>query len=330
MGNIVLDVMGGDNAPYAQITGAVSALDKVSSGIYLVGNEGTIRKILKGFNHPRLHIIHASQIIKMDDKPALACKKYPDSSMMVGMRFLKENPNSTFISAGNSGAIMASAVMVLERTPGILRPAIAVVAQGIKAPFVLLDAGANTNCNWKHLCQFALMGSICASIILKIPEPRVGLLSNGMESSKGTDAVVAANNILKTVDLNFVGNIEGGDVLAGVCDCVVCDGFVGNILLKFAEGFAEAVKKSFSSGTDESILSKLSKGFVKKLFSRFDYSEYGASFLIGLNGNVMVTHGIANEKAIMNAIIAGETEIDARINDVIAQEVKKYSAFTEI
>ncbi|MFH1352302.1 MAG: phosphate acyltransferase PlsX [bacterium] len=330
MGNIVLDVMGGDNAPHAQVAGAVSALDNVSSEIYLVGDGAVIRKILRGFKHPRLHIVHASQVIKMDDKPARACKKYPDSSIMVGMKFLKENPASIFISAGNSGALMAAAVIVLERIPGILRPAIAVMARGIKEPFVLLDAGANTNCDWKQLCQFALMGSICASVILKISEPRIGLLSNGQEDSKGTDAVVAANNVLKKSDLNFVGNVEGGDVLSGKCDCVVCDGFVGNILLKFAEGFAGAVRKSFGSGSKDSFISRLSVGFAKKLFKRFDYSEYGATFLVGLNGNVMVTHGIANEKAIMNAVISAEPGIAARLNETIAREIKKYSVLMEL
>jgi len=330
MGNIVLDVMGGDNAPHAQVSGAVSALDNVSSEIHLVGDGAVIRKILKGFKHPRLHIVHASQVIRMDDKPARACKRYPDSSIMVGMKFLKENPESVFISAGNSGALMAAAVIVLERIPGILRPAIAVMARGIKQPFVLLDAGANTSCDWKQLCQFALMGSVCASVILKIPQPRVGLLSNGKEDSKGTDAVVAANGVLKKADLNFVGNIEGGDVLSGKCDCVVCDGFVGNILLKFAEGFGTVIKKSISSGSKDSFLDRITGSFAQKLFKRFDYSEYGATFLVGLNGTVMVTHGIANEKAITNAVISAEAEIEARVNEAIASEIKKYSILMEL
>ena len=325
MGNIVLDVMGGDNAPGAQVRGAVEAIDSVSSDIYLAGRENEIKALLKGFTHPRLHVINAPQIIKMDDKPAAACRKYPDSSLMKGMRFTREHRDSVFISAGNSGAVVASAVLVLERIPGILRPAIAVVARGVKGPFVILDAGATTNNCWQQLYQFAVMGNICASLILKKDNPRIGLLSNGSEPGKGTDAVVAANKALSESGLNFIGNIEGGDVLTGVCDCVVCDGFVGNILLKLAESFSEVLHTGFHSGSKFSLFRKFGKGFLKKMLRKFDYTEYGATYLLGLNGSVMVTHGRANEKAIANAVSAAEEEIQAGISAAIAEEISKYS-----
>jgi len=330
LGNIVLDVMGGDYAPGVQVRGALEALEEVSSDIYLAGPENKIREILKDFIHPRLHIIDAPDVIQMDAKPAVACRKYPDSSMMKGMRFIKENKNSVFISAGNSGAVMTSAVMVLERIQGILRPAIAVVARGVKGPFVLLDAGANTNCNWQHLYQFAVMGSICAALITKKSNPSVGLLSNGSEPGKGTDAVVAANKVLSESDLNFIGNIEGGDVLTGACDCIVCDGFVGNILLKLAESFSEVLSTGFNSGSKFSLFKKLGRGFLKKMLSKFDYTEYGATYLLGLNGSVMVTHGRANEKAIENSILAAEEEIKAKVSFTIAKEISKYSGILDI
>ncbi|MCD6413950.1 MAG: phosphate acyltransferase PlsX [Elusimicrobia bacterium] len=329
MTKIALDVMGGDNAPYAQINGAVAAIDKVSSDIYLVGDEGRIREILNGFRHPRLKIIHASQVICMDDKAASSCRKYPDSSLMVGMRFIKGKSGAAFISAGNSGAVMASAVMVLERIPKILRPAIAVIAKGVKKPFVLLDAGANTNCSWRHLVQFAVMGSIIAGAVFRIKNPKVALLSNGSEDVKGPEAVVKANRVLRESDLYFVGNIEGGDVLSGICDCIVCDGFVGNAILKFAEGFAGIVKKNLSSssgGLFSKLGKKFAKGFAKKFFKKFDYSEYGASILAGLKGNVLITHGIADEKTIANAIIAAESEIEGKINLRIAEKISGYES----
>jgi len=325
MADIILDAMGGDHAPAAQVAGAVAALDKVEADIYLSGKKDEIEKELEGFTHPRLHILHAPEVIHMAAKPVVACRKQPDSSLMVGMRFAKEKEDSVFVSAGNSGAVMTAAVLVLERIPGILRPAITVVTPGIKHPFVLLDAGANTSCSWQQLCQFALMGSICAELIMKKKNPKIGLLSNGSEPGKGTDAVVAANKALSETDLNFIGNIEGNDILDGVCDCIVCDGFVGNIILKFAEGFGSALKCGVSSGSRLKIFGKIAKRVMKKIFAKFDYTEYGATYLLGLKKSVLVTHGRANEKAIMNAIIAAEAEIDVGINKKIAAEINKYA-----
>ncbi|MBA3066510.1 phosphate acyltransferase PlsX [bacterium] len=326
MADIILDAMGGDNAPAAQVAGAVAALDKIKADIYLAGRKDEIEKLLNGFTHSRLHILNAPDIIEMDAKPVVACRKYPDSSLMVGMRFAKERENSVFVSAGNSGAVMTAAVMVLERISGIIRPAIAVVTQGINHPFVMLDAGANTNCSWQQLCQFAVMGGICAEQLIKKSNPRIGLLSNGSESCKGTDAVVAANKALLETELNFIGNIEGNDILNGVCDCIVCDGFVGNIILKFAEGFGSALKHGMSSGSRFHLLKKIAKSVMKKIFTKFDYTEYGATYLLGLKGSVLVTHGRANEKAIMNAIIAAEGEINTGINKKISEEINKYTA----
>ncbi len=170
------------------------------------------------------------------------------------------------------------------------------------------------------------MGSICAELILKKSNPRIGLLSNGSEPGKGTDAVVAANKALSETELNFIGNIEGNDILDGACDCIVCDGFVGNIILKFAEGFGSALKHGINSGSRLKVFGKIAKRVMKKIFVKFDYTEYGATYLLGLKESVLVTHGRANEKAIMNAIIAGEAEIDLGINKKIAAEINKYVA----
>ena len=326
MANIILDAMGGDNAPAAQVTGAVAALDEVKADVYLSGRKEEIEKLLDGFTHPRLHILDAPDVIEMGAKPVVACRKYPDSSLMVGMRFTKEKENSVFISAGNSGAVMTAAVMVLERIPGIIRPAIAVVTPGIKHSFVLLDAGANTSCSWQLLCQFAVMGSICAELILKKNNPKIGLLSNGSEPGKGTDAVVAANKALTETGLNFTGNIEGNDIFNGVCDCIVCDGFVGNIILKAAEGLGTAFKNSVSSGSRFKIFRTIAKRAMKKIFMKFDYTEYGATYLLGLKDSVLVTHGVANAKAITNAIIAAENEMNVGVNKKIAVEINKYAA----
>lgn len=326
MANIILDAMGGDNAPAAQVAGAVDALELVRADIYLAGRKDEIEKILDGFTHPRLHILHAPDVIEMGAKPAVACRRYPDSSLMAGMRFAKENDNSVFISAGNSGAVMTAAVMVLERIPGIIRPAIAVVTPGIKHPFVLLDAGANTNCSWQHLSQFAVMGSICTELVLKKNNPRIGLLSNGSEPGKGTDAVVVANKALAETGLNFIGNIEGNDIFNGVCDCIVCDGFVGNIILKAAEGLGTTLKNSVSSGSRFKVFNQIAQRVMQKIFVKFDYTEYGAARLLGLKDSVFVTHGAANAKTMTNALIAAENEMDAGINSKISVEINKYSA----
>ncbi|MCD6423310.1 MAG: phosphate acyltransferase PlsX [Elusimicrobia bacterium] len=322
MPEIFLDAMGGDFAPEYPVKGAVRAVSKISSNLFLVGNESEIKKILGDFSHPRLKIIHASQKIAMDEKPAIACKKYPDSSIMVAMRKVKETPNSIFISAGNSGAVVAAACMTLERIPGVLRPAISIIAKGIVAPFILVDGGANVSCNWKHLFQFGIFAHACAKEFLGISNPRVALLSNGSEPTKGTEEIIKAHEALKKSSLNFIGNVEGNEVFSGNFDCLICDGFVGNVLLKFAEGFAKTIKNIVSSGKKISFAKIFLKKFAKKLFKKFDYTEYGASFLLGLKGSVMVTHGIADEIAIMNAIISSEKG-DGKISDIIAEEINK-------
>jgi len=314
--------MGGDFAPEKPVKGAMKAISKISSNIFLVGNESEIKEILRDFSHPRLKIIHTDQKIAMDEKPAIACKKYPNSSIMVAMRKVKETPDSIFLSAGNSGAVVAAAVMTLERIPGVLRPAISIIAKGIIHPFILVDGGANVTCNWKHLFQFGIFGHACAKEFLGIPNPKVALLSNGSEPTKGTEAIVKAHEALRKSTLNFIGNVEGNEVFSGNFDCLVCDGFVGNVLLKFAEGFAKAIKNVASSGRKVSFAKIFLKKFAKRLFKKFDYTEYGASFLLGLKSSVMITHGIADEVAIMNAIISSEKG-DGKISNIIHEEIDK-------
>lgn len=305
---IVLDAMGGDYAPGVVVDGAVQAAREYGVEIVLVGQEAAVRAELG--KHPTaglpLSVIHASQVIEMDEHPAMAVKAKPDSSMAVGIELVRRGEADAFVSMGNTGGVLATALFRLGRIRGIRRPALSTVFPTLKGFCFLLDIGANTDCKPEWLLQFGLMGSIYAERVLGIARPRVGLVSNGEEETKGSELVQAAHQLLKGAGLNFIGNVEGKEVVAGVADVVVTDGFTGNIMIKLAEGLGSMMKALIREEIRRDPISSLGGLLAKRAFdrvgSRTDYAEYGGAPLLGVDGVVIIGHGRSNAKAVKNAV----------------------------
>ena len=301
MHRIALDVMGGDDAPRAPIEGALTALDEVAAQleILLVGDPSAITAVLPDPLPPGLRIVQAMEAIAMSEAPALAVRRKKDSSIVVGLELQRAGEADAFISAGSTGAVMAASLLILKRLPGVDRPAIGAVFPTADSPTLVLDSGANMNVRPGHLRQFAHLGSIYISDLMGIEKPRVGLLNVGLEEAKGDDLAVAAFELLRDDEaLNFVGNVEGHQIIDGVCDVLVCGGFVGNVLLKFYESIAGFVVKLLDgephAGQNETDL--------KRVFRVLDYAEYGGAPLLGVNGVSIVCHGASSPRAIKNAI----------------------------
>ncbi len=301
---IALDAMGGDHAPAEIIRGALSASGSGDIQIVLVGNEKALKSIKKAST---FEIVHASEVIGMHESPVSSVKQKKDSSINVALNLLKEKKVDAVISAGNTGALMASALFKLGRIEGIERPAIATVFPTMNGGKVLLlDMGANVDCKPKNLLQFAQMGSQYAGHVMHVKNPRIGLLNIGEETEKGNELTAETYPLLKESGLNFIGHIEGGDILTGKTDVVVCDGFIGNIILKFGESATSMVFKLIKkemlrnpvSMLGASLLLPALLGIKKKI----DYDEFGAALILGLNGIVFKAHGRAKAKAIKNAI----------------------------
>ncbi|MCX5895301.1 MAG: phosphate acyltransferase PlsX [Proteobacteria bacterium] len=305
---IAVDAMGGDFAPRAVVDGAVNACREYDVEVILTGRENIIRRELKrhSISSLPLTLCKASEVIGMGDNPLDVVRKKKDSSIRVGMELLNDKKADAFVSAGNSGAVVTAALFVLKRIKGIDRPAIATILPTLKGNVILIDAGANNSCKPYHLAQFAIMSSVFSKYMLNCAKPRIGVLSNGEEESKGTDITRDAHALLRKSSLNYIGYIEGKDVFKGTVDIVVCDGFTGNILLKVAEGTAECLSKALKEEIGSSLLSKLGYLLAKKSFSnfkkRFDYSEYGGALLLGITGPVVISHGRSSPYAIKNAI----------------------------
>jgi len=309
---VVLDAMGGDFAPHAAVEGAVLACRSYPVHITLVGNTEAIMPHLR-----RLHadsgmpitVHHTSQIVDMGDSPLDVVRKKKDSSIRVGLELLRDNKAGSFVSAGNSGAVASGSLFVLKRINGIDRPAIAAVLPTLAGRVVVADTGAGSAVKPFHLVQFAIMASVYSSMYLNCKKPRVGLLSNGSEDSKGTDVIREAHGLLKNSSLNYVGYVEGRDVFRSSADVVVCDGFTGNILLKVAEGVAESFTVALKQEAKKDILSMVGALLLKKSFARlrqrFDYAEYGGAPLLGVTAPVIICHGRSNALAIKNAVKAG-------------------------
>ncbi len=328
---IALDAMGGDYAPKETVMGAVEAVRELGAEVILVGREDELKQLLQGINlHGlKLEIVHASETIAMDEHPANAVKKKKDSSLAVANRLVKEGVASAVISAGNTGAAMASSLLTLGRIPGIDRPAIASPMPTRTGVSVLLDAGANADCEAEYLLQFAIMGSIYAEKVLGLSNPRVGLLSIGEEASKGNKLTVEAHQLLSKSNLNFIGNIEGRDIHQGACEVIVCDGFVGNVVLKLSEGLASVfmgqIKEAVSANVVSMVGAALIKNSLRQLKAKMDYTEYGGAPLLGLNGVSMISHGSSNAKAIKNAVRAARKTVEEGVIEKISQYIGSYS-----
>ncbi len=315
---VALDVMGGDKAPAETVLGAVQAAREYGIGVHLVGREDVISAELAKHNIQGLDlpIVHTDEVIEMDEHPANAVRRKKKASMTMALQLVRDGQALGAVSAGNSGAMMAASLFVLKRIKGVERPALGSVFPTKDRACLVIDVGANTDCKPEYLQQFALMGSIYMERIFHIPSPRVGLLANGEEESKGNQQVQETHQLLKasapTLGLNFVGNIEGRDIPSGTIDVVVCDGFVGNVVLKLSEGLAEALLGMLRAEMTSSLPRKLAAAVLRpglrKVGRKLDYAEYGGVPLLGVNGSAIVAHGRSNAKAIKNALrVARET-----------------------
>ncbi len=306
---IAVDAMGGDFAPQTIVEGAVLAAREHGVPVLLVGDEKAVRAELAkypGTDTLPLTVAHASEAVGMDESPLTPIRKKKDSSIKVAFDLLKKGEASAVVSAGNSGAVLATAVFVLEKLKGVDRPAIGTIFPTLKGWTLLLDAGANVDCKSFHLVQFAIMGDAYAKYILGKDRPMVGLLSNGEEESKGNELIRETNAILRKTSIGYIGPVEGRDIFNGRADVVVCDGFVGNAALKICEGLAEAIGSMIREEVNVSLKAKLAyvlaRGAVNDIKKKLDYSEYGGAPLLGVNGVVIIGHGRSSAKAAKNAI----------------------------
>jgi phosphate acyltransferase len=305
---VAVDAMGGDNAPAIEVEGAVLACREFGIPVTLVGDQASLAAELAKHNTTGLDIdiYHASEVVGMHDSASDAVRKKRNSSVRLAFDLVKDNRACAAVSAGNSGATMAAGMFVLKRISGIERPAIAQIFPTLKGKTLVLDVGGNVDCKPVHLAQFAIMGEVYARYAMGITNPSVGLLSNGEEDSKGNELTRESNTLLRATSLNYSGYVEGRDIFKGSVDVVVCDGFVGNVVLKLSEGLSDAAGKMLKKEILKSWVSKLGYLFVRGAFNRFkkivDYAEYGGAPLLGINGVGMICHGGSNVKAIKNAI----------------------------
>jgi len=306
---IAVDAMGGDNAPHAIVAGAVQAAKEYGVGIILVGIEQSIQAELKKHTHAQslpIEIRNATEVVDMLDSPVTVFRRKKDSSIRVANELVKSGEAVAVISAGHSGAAMATSLFVLGSLEGVERPAIATFMPTMKGTSIILDVGANVDCKPNHLLQFAIMGEVYAKYVLKNPNPRVGLLSIGEEATKGNELTKEAFKLLTETSLNFIGNVEGRDVMSGNADVVVCDGFIGNVVLKLSEAVAEAIGLMIRENIGDNLIKKLGYFMMKPVFRalkrRVDYAEYGGMPLIGINGISIISHGRSSAQAIKNAI----------------------------
>jgi glycerol-3-phosphate acyltransferase PlsX len=334
---IALDAMGGDQAPEVVVSGAVEAAQELDGAveILLVGQEARLRSELGKFSPIReISIVPASEIIEMADKaPAALLRRKSDSSIAVAMKLQKEGAAQAVISAGHTGAAVASSLLSLGRLAEVTRPAIASPFPTEKGMCILLDAGANASCKPEWLFQFAVMGELYANHVLGIEKPKIGLLSIGEESSKGDPNTLKTHELLAAdPNLNFIGNVEGRDIPKGTADVVVCDGFVGNVILKFAEsmvGFlATSIREQIMSNWSRKLGAFLLKGAVEGIRKKLDYQEYGGAPLLGVDGVTIICHGNSSPKAIKNAIFVARRMIRERVNDHIKEHLQRKNSAT--
>ncbi|MFZ5590653.1 MAG: phosphate acyltransferase PlsX [Bacillota bacterium] len=320
--NIAVDAMGGDFAPSETVRGALLAARQDGLRPILVGDEEKIYAELEGPDRSLVEVVHAPEVIGMDESPAVAVRRKKNSSIVRAVQLVREGRAAAMVSAGNTGAVMAAGLLGLGRIKGIDRPAIASVLPTRRGKVVLLDAGANVDCEPHHLLQFALMGYLYARDVLGVSDPRVGLLNIGEEECKGNSLTQAAFSLLKESGLNFVGNVEGRDIFPGQADVVVCDGFVGNVVLKTSEGLAMTLLGMLKDALGVSWLSRLgallSLPALQDLRRRLDYAEYGGAPLLGVNGAVVIGHGSSDARAIRNALRFAASAAQSRLVEKIA------------
>ena len=329
---VAVDAMGGDNAPAVEVEAAVSAARQWGLPVILVGDTVRIESELKKHRTEGLDIgiRHASEVVGMHDSPSDAIRKKKDSSIRVAFGLVKNGEAHAVVSAGNSGATMAAGMFVLKRVRGIDRPAIATIFPNLKDQTLVLDVGGNVDCKPVHLSQFALMGEVYARHVLGKQQPRVGLLSNGEEESKGNELTREAHHLLKGATFNYIGYVEGRDIFNGSVDVVVCDGFVGNVVLKVSEGLADAIFTMLRQEIGGRFLAKIGYLLARPAFRAFrkkvDYAEYGGAPLLGIEGTGMICHGGSNPRAITNAIRMAHEYAARRVNDQLVTQLQTDAA----
>ncbi len=326
---VAVDAMGGDNAPAVEVEGAVAAVREFGIPVTLVGDSERLQQELakhdcKGLD---ISIKHASEVVGMHESASDAIRKKKDSSVRVSFDLVKEGEADAVVSAGNSGATMAVGMFVLKRIKGIERPGIATIFPTLRGKTLILDVGGNVDCKPVHLVQFAIMGEVYARYVMNIENPKVGLLSNGEEASKGNELTRETNSILKNAPFNYVGYIEGRDIFNGMVEVVVCDGFVGNVVLKLSEGLVEAAVSMLKEEIKQSLLSKIGYLLARRAFKNFkkkvDYSEYGGAPLLGIDGVAMICHGGSSAKAIKNAIHFAHDYALKGVNQRMAEKLEE-------
>lgn len=325
---IIIDAMGGDHAPQVPVEAAVKAIKELEVNIILVGKSEVIENELKKYDYPKekIEIVNADEVITNYEEPAKAVRGKKDSSIVVAANLLKDGKGDALLSMGSTGAILAAGLLIVGRIKGILRPAIATLLPTAKGPKMLIDAGANTNCKPDNLVQFAVMGSIYMRNIMGVNNPTVGLISNGEEEGKGNDLTKQTYLELKNAPINFIGNIEGRDVMEGTADVMTCDGFVGNVILKTVEGMGHVVGSMVKGIFKKNIITMLGALFVNKGLTDFkkamDYREYGGAPLLGTRKPIIKGHGSSDTKAALNAIRQAQKFVSTNVIRDITLNIK--------
>jgi glycerol-3-phosphate acyltransferase PlsX len=326
---IAVDAMGGDHAPEAIVEGSVLAAREFNVPIILTGISHRVHHELEKYEdwkHLGIDVVHADEVVEMHDSPSKVLRSKRKSSIKIGLDLVKNGEASAFVSAGNTGAVLAYSTIILRPLKGVDRPAIAIQLPSAKGSSILLDAGANVDCKTNQLFQFGIMGHSYAKYILGNENPRVGLLSIGEEDVKGNETTKEAFKLLKKSHLNFIGNIEGKEVYRGNADVIVCDGFTGNIALKISESLAEMIggslKDLFKTGMTTKLSYLLLKPHLAELKKKVDYSEKGGAPLLGINGVCIIAHGSSSPKAIKNAIYRAHEFVEKKINEHICEDIE--------
>jgi phosphate acyltransferase len=327
MMRVALDAMGGDYAPREIVAGGAEAVRDLNVDVILVGPEERLRHEIRAGGFGDLRVVDAPDVIGMAEAPAMALRRKRRSSIAVALELVRRGEADAMVSAGNTGAVMAAALLTLRPIEGIDRPAIAAVLPTQRGRALMLDAGANVDCRPKHLLQFAVMGSVYAQRVMGVPSPRVGLLSNGEEDTKGNELVIRAAELLRRSELRFIGNVEGRGVFAGDADVVVCDGFVGNAVLKFGEGLALGIFSLLREELSRGLLVRfgvaLARPRLRALARRLDHTEYGGAPLLGVDGICIVSHGSSRARAVRNAIALAADSVRSQMVEAIRSDVAR-------
>ena len=333
---VAVDAMGGDHAPQEVVAGAAQAARDLGVEIILVGPTDRMHREWRaaGAGALPVRVVDATEVIEMGEPPAMALRRKRQASILVAVEALRRGEADAVVSAGNTGAAMAAALLILGRIEGIDRPAIAAVLPTLRGRAIMVDVGANVDCRPKHLLQFAVMGSVYAQRVLGVARPRVGLMSNGTEETKGNELVIRSADLLRESGLHFIGNVEGRDFFDGTADVVVCDGFVGNLLLKFGEGLAVGIFTLLREELSRGLLVRLGVALatprLRALARRMDYTEYGGAPLLGVNGICIITHGSSGAKAMRNSIALAAESVRSRMVETIRDDIAYLSPIRSV